>query len=115
MSPDIGQNSDGDISDYRISGQSPIKWNSHDSRISGDIDMKLGPVTKFDRESKARSKKVDNDVLSENCDVSAIFPFCNQSGAIWKLDSGCIACKTYILINSNYLSYKTENRNKKSH
>ena len=44
--------------------------------------MKLGPVTKFDRESKARSKKVDNDVLSENCDVSAIFPFCNQSGAI---------------------------------
>ena len=42
--------------------------------------MKLGPVTKFDRESKARSKKVDNDVLSENCDVSAFFHFATNLG-----------------------------------
>ena len=39
--PDIGQNSDGGISDFRISGQSLIKENYHNSRTSDDIDMKL--------------------------------------------------------------------------
>ena len=39
--PDIGQNSDGGISDFRISGQSLIKGNCHNSRTSDDIDMKL--------------------------------------------------------------------------
>ena len=48
-SPDIGQNSDWGISDFRISGQSLIKKNWHNSRASYDIDMKLGPVTKFDK------------------------------------------------------------------
>ena len=42
QSPDIGQNSDRSISNFRISGQSFIKGNCHDSRISDDIDMKLG-------------------------------------------------------------------------
>ena len=40
-SPDIGQNSDGGISDFRISGQSLIKENCHNYRTSDDIDMKL--------------------------------------------------------------------------
>ena len=52
--------------------------------------------------------------MSENCDVIAIFPIYGQFGAIWKPDSGRIVCKTYIFINSNLLSYKTENRTKKS-
>ena len=42
------QNSDGAISDFRISGQSLIKENCYNSRTSGDIDMKLGPVTNLD-------------------------------------------------------------------
>ena len=42
QSPDIGQNSDGCISDFRISGQSLIKENYHNSRTSDDIDMKRG-------------------------------------------------------------------------
>ena len=68
--------------------------------------MKLGPVTKLDNKNKTRSKKVDNDVISEYCDVIAIFPIYNESGAIRKPDSGCTVFKTYVFINSNYLSYK---------
>ena len=45
QSPDIGKNSDEGISDFRISAQSLIKENCHNSRISDDIDMNLGPVT----------------------------------------------------------------------
>ena len=56
QSPDIGQNSDWGISDFRISGQS-LKRNCHSSRTSGDIDMKLGTVTKIDTRSKALSQK----------------------------------------------------------
>ena len=68
--------------------------------------MKLGPETKLDKRNKTTSKTFDDDVISENCDVIAIFPICGQFGAIWKLDSGCIVCKTYIFTNSNLLSYK---------
>ena len=49
QSPDIGQNSDGGISDFRISGQSLIKGNCHNFRTSDDIGMKLGPETKLDK------------------------------------------------------------------
>ena len=58
QSPDIGQNSDGSISNFRISGQSLIKENCHNSRTSHDIDMKLGPVTKLERSNKTTSKKL---------------------------------------------------------
>ena len=61
QSPDIGQHSDRDISDFLISGQSFIKQNRHDSTISDDIDMKLGPGTKFHNREKTTSKKVDYD------------------------------------------------------
>ena len=36
------ENSDRSISDFWISGQSFVKENCHNSRISNDIDMKLG-------------------------------------------------------------------------
>ena len=49
--------------------------------------------------------------MSGNYDVIVIFPIFGQFGAIWKLDSGCIVCKTYIFINSNLLSYKNWNQN----
>ena len=49
QSPDIQQNSNGDICHFRIFGQSFIKENCHNSRTGTDIDMKLGPVTKFDK------------------------------------------------------------------
>ena len=66
--------------------------------------MKLGPVTKFYKRNKTKSKKFDDDVISANCDVIVIFPIYGQFGAIWKPDWGRIVCKTYI--NSNLLFYK---------
>ena len=86
QSPDIRQNSDGSISDFRVSGQSLIKRNCHNSRTSYDIDMKLGPVTKFDKRIKTTSKNFDDD---------NIFPIYGQFGALWKPDSGHIVCKTF--------------------
>ena len=73
QSPDIGQNSDGGISDFRISGESLIKENCHNSRTSDDIDMKLGPVTKHDNRNKTSLRKFDSDVISGNCDVIVYF------------------------------------------
>ena len=71
------------------------------SRTSDDIDMKLGPETKLDNRSKTTSKKFDNGVMLGDCDVIMIFPIYGQYGAIRKLNSGRIVCKTYIFINSN--------------
>ena len=82
-----------------------IKENCHNSRSSNDIDMKLGPVLKLDKRNTVSSKKFDDNVMSENSDITAIFLFYGQFGAIWKLDSGHMVCKSYIFINSNLLSY----------
>ena len=68
--------------------------------------MKLGPVTKRHRRNKTTSKKFDNDVMSENCDIIASLLIHGQSGNIRKPDSGHIVCKIHIFINSNLLSYK---------
>ena len=73
--------------------------------------MKLGPVTKHDKRKKITSKKFDDDVMSVNCNIFVTFPIYGQFGAIWKQDSGCIVCKTYILV-SNLLSYKNWERTK---
>ena len=72
QSSGIGQNSDGGISNFRTSGQSFTKENCHNLRTSDDIDMKLGPVTKFDKRNKTTSKN-DPDVMSVNFDVIVIF------------------------------------------
>ena len=74
QSPDIGQNSDGGISNFWIFGQSCVKENCHNSRNSDNIDIKPGPVTKLDKRNKTTSKKFDDDVMSENCEVIVIFP-----------------------------------------
>ena len=65
--------------------------------------MKLEPVTKLDKKTKQRQKN-ENNFMSENCDVIAIFPIYHQFGAIRKPDSGYIVWKNYIFINSNLLS-----------
>ena len=43
--------------------------------------------------------------MSENWDVIVIFPIYGQFGAIRKLDSWRIVCKTYVFIKNNLLSY----------
>ena len=90
----------GVITNFRISGQSLIKVNCHNSRTSDDIDMKLGSVTKFDKKNKITSEKFDNDDMLDG-DVIVIFLIYSQFGAILKPDSGRIACKTCIFTNSN--------------
>ena len=54
---------------FLISGQSLIKENCHNSRTSGDIDMKFGPITKLDKRNKT-SGKFDDKIMLENCDIN---------------------------------------------
>ena len=56
--------------------------------------MKLGTVTKLDKRNKTTSKNFDDDIMSENCDVSSFFQYMTyleQSGS-WI--PGRIVCKT---------------------
>ena len=99
------------ISDFRISGQSFINENCHNSRTSDDIDFKLGQVTKLDKRNKTTLKNLDDDVMSADCDVIVIFLIYGQFGAIRKPDCGRVVCKTYIFINSKLLSYKNLKQN----
>ena len=89
-SQDIGQNSDGGISDFWIFGQPFINKNCHNSRTSHDIDMKLGPVTKPDKINRKNLKKFEVDVMETNCDVIVFCSIYDQFPAIWKPDSGRI-------------------------
>ena len=63
------------------------------------------------QEKQNNVRKNDDDVMSLNCDVIVIFPIYGQFGAIRKPNSGRIVCKTYIIINSNLLSYKNWKHN----
>ena len=52
--------------------------------------------------------------MSENCDITDIFPIYNQFGAILKPNSERIVCNAYIFINSNLFfsqELKTELKN----
>ena len=49
--------------------------------------MKVGPLTKLDERNKANSKKFDDGVMSENCDVIVIFQIFGQFGAVQRPDS----------------------------
>ena len=73
--------------------------------------MKIGPITKINKRNKVTWEKIDDDVMLENWDVIAIFSIYDQFGAIRKLDSRHIACKTYIFSNSNLLSCKNWKQN----
>ena len=46
--------------------------------------MKHGPVTKLDKRNKRTRKKIDDNVISANCDIIIIFQFManlEQSGS----------------------------------
>ena len=61
--------------------------------------MKLVPITKIDKRNKTTSKKFDDVVMWENCDVITIFSFTVNLAE-------CRVCNTYIFMNSNFSSYK---------
>ena len=83
------------------------------SRTSDDFDMKLGPVPKLDRRNKTTSKKIDDDIMSEYCDVIVIFQIFCQYGAVWRLDSGHRVQKLFLVMVTFCLT-EAENRTKKS-
>ena len=68
--------------------------------------MKIGPVTRLDKRNKTTSKKIDIEVMSENCDVIVIVRIFGQFGAVQRPDSRERVCKSYVFSNSNLLSYK---------
>ena len=81
-----------------------MKINLNNFGTSNDIAMKLRPIIKLDKRNKITSKKFDDDLMSENCDVIVIFPIYGYIGAICKPDSGDVIYKTYIFITF-YLNF----------
>ena len=73
--------------------------------------MKYEPPTKLDKTNKTKSKKIDDDVISENYDVIVIFRIFGQFGGSPEAHSGH---KSSLFSNSNLFFTKTENRTKKS-
>ena len=76
--------------------------------------MKLGPATKIDKRNTKTSKKFDDDIMSKNCDVIAIFPISTnleQSGN--RIPNAQSLKLIFSLIVTFYLT-KTENGTKKS-
>ena len=114
QSPDIGQNSDGDISDFQISGQSLIKENCHNSRTNVDIDMKLGSVTKIDTRNKITSKKLTMTSCQKIVTSLSFFGFLanleQSGGRIPDTESA----KVMFSVIATFCLTKTENRTKKS-
>ena len=58
QSPDVGQNPDEGISDFRIPDQSCKNENYHDYITTHDNDMKVGPVTAIEKKNAATTKKL---------------------------------------------------------
>ena len=77
--------------------------------------MKLGPVTKRDKENTGTSKKLDDDVMLADCDVIVFSPIYGPFADIRKPDFRCMIYKklTFSLTVTFYLT-KPENRTKKS-
>ena len=74
------------VTNFRNSGQPFINKNFHNSRITCDINMKHGPVTKLVKRNTTTYKN-DDEVMQGNCDVIVIFPIYGKLLAIWKRDS----------------------------
>ena len=106
QSPDIGKNSDRIISNFRISDQSLINRNCHNSRTSDNIDMKLEPVTKLDKRNKSFEKFWRWSHVWKfwcHCHFFNLRPIWNNPKAGFS--------RPYILVNSNLLSYKNWKQN----
>ena len=66
-----------------------MEENCHNYRISNDIDLKLGPVTKLEKKNTAISKNYDDGVISEFVTSLSFFRF------IWSNSE--VAARTYSL------------------
>ena len=110
---DIGQNSNGSISDFQISGQSLINKNCRNSRAIFDIDMKLGLVNKLAKGNTATSKKLMMKSCRQIAKSMLFFQLksnLEQSGS-WIPNAWSIIL-TFLLIVT-FCFTKTESRSKK--
>ena len=108
------KNSDGGIYDFRISVQSLIKENCHNSRTSDDTDMKLGPVTKPDKRNKTTSKNLTMTSCRKTVMSLSFFGFLSnleQSGGLILYTE---SAKSMFSVIVTFRLTKTENRTKKS-
>ena len=80
-----------------------MKENCHNSRTGDDIDIKLGEVTKLDKRNETTSKKFDDDVMSENCEVIVIFWIFNQFEKSRGRVSNRESAKSYIFSNRTFV------------
>ena len=113
QSPDTGQNSDGDISDFQISGQSLIKENCHNSRANVDIDMKFGSVTKIDKRNKITSKKLTTTSCQKTVTSLSFFGFLANLGQSDGRIPDTESAKLMFLVIVTFFLTKAENRTKK--
>ena len=114
QSLDIGRNSDGGISDFRISGQSLIKENCHNSRTSDDTDMKLVPVPKLYKRNLTTSKNLTLTSYRKIVTSLSFFKFLanlEQSGG---QTPDTESVKNMFSVTVTFCLTKTENRTKKS-
>ena len=106
------------ISDFQISGQSLIKktfQKFHNSRTSDDIDMKLGPVPKLDKEKQNSLKKkltmTSCRKIVTSLSFSRFFANLEQSGG---RTTDTESAKAIFLVIVTFCLTETENRTKKS-
>ena len=114
QSPDIWQNSDESISDFRISDQSFINENCHNSRTTHDIDMKLESVTKLDKRNTATSKIFDDDDTSATWNVSVFFQFMVNLQPFGSRIPDAWSIKLTFSLTITFYPTKNENRTKTS-
>ena len=111
-SPDIGQNSDEGVADFRISVESFINKNT---RTSYDIHIKLGPVTKLDKGNTEMSKTFDDDACRQIVMSLYFFQFMDNSQPSGNRIPDAWSIKlTFSLITITFYLTKIENRTKKS-
>ena len=114
QSPGIGQNSEGGIYDFPISGQPFINEICHNSRTSYDTDMKLGPVTNLDKKKMAVSKKLTMASCRQIVTLLSFFRFmANLQPSGRRVPDAWSIKLTFSLIITFYLT-KTESRTKKN-
>ena len=76
--------------------------------------MKLGPVTKLDKRNKTTSKRINVHVMSENCDVIAIFRIFDNLEQSGGRISDTESAKVMFSVIGTFCLTKTANRTKKS-
>ena len=91
-----------------------INENCHNSTTSDDIDMKFGPVTKFDKRNMATSKKLTINLYRQILMSLSFFQLMANLEQSEKWIPDAWSVKLTFSIKVTFYLTKTENRTKKS-